>query len=248
MVMNDVQNMLDGEVPRRKFLGMTGAGMGTALAGCGGSNESPQNENTSEQNSTENSDSSDVRSEKDNSNEPGNYPEQDNEGLMAEADELAEDQEGVYAFRIDNMNYLQIEEFPNIAEEFPNQSDFQELAESPTSIEGYEKALYVASNIDPSWAESNNIYFLATNPELTEGPVIRMFKDLENNPGDLLDGEGTAVGYPPEGGIGIEPDQGKEYQADFFRDHVDSDGIVHAVDLDEHDYAVEALHSGFGSE
>jgi len=246
--MDRSKKMLDGKISRRKFLGMTGAGITGALAGCNSSNETESNKNASQEGSEEGSDTPDKKPEGEDSNEPGNYPEQQNEGLMAELDDLADSQDGVYAFRVDDMDYLQIEEFPNIADEFPNQSNFQELAESPTSIEGYDKALYVAANMEPSWMQSNDIYFYVTNPELIEGPVINMFKDSENNPGELSDGEGLAVGYPPEGGIGVQPDQGKEYQADFFRDHIDPDGIVHAVDLDEHDYAVEALHSGFGSE
>jgi hypothetical protein len=45
-----------------------------------------------------------------------------------------------------------------------------------------------------------------------------------------------------------DPENRRQLQAEFFRNHIDPDGIVHAVDLAEHDYAVEALHSGFGSE
>jgi hypothetical protein len=244
---------------RRQVLTAVGTGTTVALAGCsnneqegsqsegadGDSREQDGGSNSGESDS-DNDDSSDGSEAT--GNEPGNYPEQDNEGLMAELDGLAEDQEGVYSFRIDDMDYLQIEEFPNIADEFPNESNFQELAGSSTTIEGYEKALYVAANMEPDWLQSDDIYFFVTNPELTEGPVIRMFKNAETNPGEFTDGEGTAVGYPPEGGIGVEPEQGKEYQAEFFRNHIDPDGIIHAVDLADHDYAVEALHSGFGSE
>jgi len=242
-------------VQRRQLLAGVGIATIGGLAGCsssgntGSSNDGNESNNEESPNSTStNQGNKESQQQETRGNEPGNYPEQENEGLMAKLDDFAENQDGVYSFRVDDLNYLQVEKFPNIADEFPNQSDFQELAESSTSIEGYEKALYVAANLELSWTESNDIYFYVANPELTEGPVINMFKDAENNPGEVSDGEGVAVGYPPEGGIGVEPDQGKEYQADFFRDHIDPDGIVHAVDLDEHDYAVEALHSGFGSD
>jgi hypothetical protein len=245
---------------RRQVLTVVGIGTTVALAGCSSNGQGDSQPEGSDGDSTEQDDGSNSgESDPDNSdgseeteNEPGEYSEQNNEGLMEKLDNVAAGQEGVYAFRIDDQSYLKIEDFPNIADEFPNQSNFQELAGSSTTIEGYEKALYVAVNMDPSWAESDDIYFYSTNPELTEGPVINMYKNAENNPGDpnefATDGDGVAVGYPPEGGIGVEPEQGKEYQAEFFRNHIDPDGIVHAVDLAEHDYAVDALHSGFGSE
>ncbi len=166
---------------------------------------------------------------------------------MAEADQLADENEGAYAFRIEDYDFLNVEEFPNILDDH-EESSLQELAETSNTV-SYSEALYLAVNMEtPGEMPSDDLYFLVPNHEDSGGDTS-IYVNLENqgNNRDLSQTE-IFIQANLDKAAGESAEQKRGYQADFFRDHVDPDGIVHAVDLDEHDYAVEALHSGFGSE
>lgn len=221
--MKHVNDILEGKNSRRKFLGATGSAL-IGLAGC----TEPSGGSGSGVNGTDSpsgSGGNDSRTEESDSgstggtgNEPGEYPTQETTGGEAELDALA-DEDMLYSFKLENYDFLNIQEFP--------ESERDDLT-------SYKKAIYFSTISEESGQETDEIYFLCDSREETK--AITFFSVTEGEP------------FDPADGIYSTEDSSGTSQEEFFRDHIDPDGIVHAVDLDEHDYAVEALHSGFGSE
>lgn len=251
--MDRANKLLDGEIDRREFLGAAGAALTSGLAGCGGSsgeNNNPDGNNSNGSTSGGPTSGEDDKNEKNlnaEGNEPGNYPTQESSGLQAEADQLVADSQGIYAFKIEDYDFLDVEEFPNITDEdLHEESTLNELARSSEEV-SFRKALYLAVNMQTvQGKESDTIYFAAESPG-TGDAGISMYVNIEEQNGDLADQNIFVKGIEPDYSD-LTRQEKKSRQEEFYKEHIDPDGIVHAVDLDEHDYAVEALHSGFGSE
>jgi hypothetical protein len=250
-------------ISRRRVLGVFGAGTTVALAGCSGNGQEGSSNDDSGSGSTgtdspsgsggtsggngsrtEETDSGSQGTEDSGStgstgNEPGEYPTQDTKGTEAELDRYAANDETYFSFKIEDFDYLDVESFPDAVQENSNP---------------FEEALYFAATDNGEFEKADSIYFAVADPGQPGEdslPFVTMYVGFEESGFDTS----RAVSGFPETVLEQEEDQydfdveeAYSGQEDFFRDHVDPDGIVHAVDLSEHDYAVEALHSGFGSE
>lgn len=216
---------------RRQVLTAVGTGTTVALAGCSnnGQEGSSNDDSGSGGNGTDSpsgsggngsgTEETDSGSTSSTGNEPGEYPRQETNGLEAELDKLA-DEDPVYSFTIDDYDFLNVEEFPEVERD---------------DLSSYNKALYFATSFEDS-RPTEEIYFICDSRDEAAKRSISMYY------------RGEGGNFDPGNGIAADEGTSDMSQEEFFRDHVDPDGIVHAVDLAEHDYAVEALHSGFGSE
>jgi hypothetical protein len=242
-------------VQRRQLLAGVGIATIGGLAGCsssgntGSSNGGNESDNEESPNSTStNQGNEESQQQETQGNEPGEYPTQETTGLMAEADQIIQDG-GVggnyssFAFRIDDYDFLNIEQFPDILDG-RDESSLLELVRNNTDL-SYQEALYVASEITiPSGTKSDNMYFAVPDARDTRTDTV-IYVNLEDQEAREV---AKAIGARAPNKIIDDPENRMQLQAEFLKNHIDPDGIVHAVDLAEHDYAVEALHSGFGSE
>jgi hypothetical protein len=261
--MRDINALLEGQIDRRKFLGAAGTALAGGLAGCGGSeggNGSSGNGGSGSGGSSETADSTDTQGsdgttsgdQEDTTtgsdgagtgNEPGDYPTQESSGLQAELDQLVSEDENIYAFKIEDYDFLNVEDFPDITDDY-EESSLSELARSTESVP-LDQALYLAVNMETEEGQqSDSIYFGAESPE-TSNVGITMYVNLEDQEGSLTDQSISVKGIPP---LDLSSEEKAQRQQELYENHIDPDGIVHAVDLADHDYAVEALHSGYGSE
>jgi len=229
--------MLDGKVDRRTFVaGAAGIGI-SSLAGCGGQNNPEPSGNgdssTGDTEGTSNSTSTNQGNEEPQpqetqGNEPGEYPTKEDNGF-GELDTRIEEDSEAYGFMIEDFDYLNVDNASGVEGD---------------SSETFDEALYDAVNFEGGTPDA--IYLAVTSPEHEDRGAITVFvKDDGFDPSD------AQLGYPMnfiENDGDIDVDEVREDQEEFFSERIDPDGITHAVDLADFDYAVDALHSGYGSE
>jgi hypothetical protein len=246
--MVDINEVLEGESSRRKFLQASGAAGAAALSGCIGGDDSPESNKTSttQQDSTREEEStSTTDSEPTESGQTGEgYPSQSSDGLKRAANESIENQEHAYAFEVNGMEHLNLEGIEGAGEKY------LEGRESLT----LEEALYVAATDAGPREEPSEVYFTVSDPELS--PTLKgvTMYPVDENGNIIQTDESNVVGYMDElipVGDGADRDVAQSQLESFFRERIDGDpvgaggGIDHAVDLEDFPYAVEALQSGY---
>jgi len=246
--MVDINEVLEGESSRRKFLQASGAAGAAALSGCIGGDDSPESNKTSttQQDSTREEEStSTTESEPTESGQTEEgYPSQSSDGLKRAANESIENQEHAYAFEVNGMEHLNLEGIEGAGEKY------LEGRESLT----LEEALYVAATDAGPREEPSEVYFTVSDPELS--PTLKgvTMYPVDENGNIIQTDESNVVGYMDElipVGDGADRDVAQSQLESFFRERIDGDpvgaggGIDHAVDLEDFPYAVEALQSGY---
>jgi len=246
--MVDINEVLEGESSRRKFLQASGAAGAGALAGCMEGDNNPEESNktsTTQQDPTSQGGSD---AEGDSGNESGQteegYPSQSSDGFKKAANESIENQEHAYAFEVNGMEHLNVEGIEGAGEKY------LEGRESLT----LEEALYVAATDAGPRNEPSEVYFTVSDPELSPTPKGVAMYPVDENGNIIQTDERGVVGYMDElipEADDFDPDTAQSQLEAFFRERIDGDpvgaggGIDHAVDLEDFPYAVEALQSGY---
>jgi hypothetical protein len=240
---------------RRQVLRAIGIGTTVALAGCSGSGGGGDDTNTTsddtetEERSTETSSNNDTPSTTDNSSEStdeasGKYPQQESSGtLQANIDEVINNNDGVYGLKV-SVDDLNIEKFPNLVEQVNDNiaDNINELGDKSQPLR-YDKALYVASNMDdiPSGVPEK-IYFLVADPDVRDVNSIQMFPNPNNHGGKITDADlnqlGVAARRIAEDGsftreYEVPLDESKPHQKEFLSETLSADDVVHAVSLED---------------
>ena len=224
-------------VQRRQLLAGVGIATIGGLAGCsssdntGSSNSGSEsnNEGSSNSNST-NQGNEEPQPQETQGNEPSEYPTKENNGF-GELDTRIEEDSEAYGFMIEDFDYLNLNDISGGA---------------ANGDKSYDQALYDAVNFEGGTPDA--IYLAVTSHEHEDTGNITVY--IEDDGFDPSDGQ---VGHALDALENVENgevdlDEVREDQEEFFSERIDPDGSTHAVDLADSDYAVDALHSGFGSE
>jgi len=227
--MEDVDEFLDGS-SRRKFLTATGTALTAGLAGCGsqnGENNTQEDTEGSPNSTSTNQGNEEPQPQETQGNEPREYPKKEDNGFGELDTRIGEDSEA-YGFMIEDFDYLNVDNASGVTGD---------------SRKTFDEALYSAVNFEGSTPDA--IYLAVTSPEHEDTGNITVF--IED---DGFDPSDAKVGYPLDAVENGEVDlkEVQESQEEFFSERIDPDGITHAVDLADFDYAIDALHSGYGSE
>lgn len=245
--MVDINEVLEGESSRRKFLRASGAAGVAALSGCIGGDDNSEQANktsTTEDPATGKNTTSNPDSETTESNQEEGYPTQSSGGFKGTLNEFTEDREHIYVFEVDGMEHINIGQVDGAGKKYREGRERLTL----------EEALYVCTTEAGLRDEPSEAYFVVYDPELSPNlPQIGLHPVDENGNINQTDGA-TITGYMDEV-ISEETDYdvnaAKSELESFFRERIDGDpvgaggGIDHALDLEEFPYAVEALQSGY---
>ena len=246
--MVDINEVLEGESSRRKFLRASGAAGAAALSGCIGGDDSSESNKTSttQQDSTTQEDStSTTDSEPTESGQTGEgYPSQSSDGFKKTLNNSVNNREHLYAFEVNGMEHINLDGISSGGEKYNEGRERLNL----------EEALFVAATDAGPREKPSEAYFVVYDPELSSNrPQIGMHPVDENGNINQTD-DATIVGYMDEvisEADDYDPDTAQSQLESFFRERIDGDpvgaggGIDHAVDLEDFPYAVEALQSGY---
>jgi hypothetical protein len=238
---------------RRRVLRVVGIGTTVALAGCSGSgggdssggeestNDTPDS-STQQDSTTEESTSTTDSSSNTTDEAAGRYPQQESSGtLQANIDEVIKNNNGIYGLKV-GLDDLNIEEFPNLVEQVNFADNINELGDKSQPLR-YDKALYVASNMDdiPS-GSPEDIYFVVADPDVRGDKSIGMYPNANDHGGGVGDAELSQYGVPArriaEDGsftreYEVPQDESKPRQKEFLSETLSADDVVHAVNLED---------------
>ena len=243
--MEDVEEFLDNR-SRRDVLKTSGAALTAGLtAGCLGG-----------ENGDEGTASNDTETERDPTETPpttgsssnttdeaaGRYPQQESSGtLQANIDQNIKNGDGFIGLKV-NIDDLSIEEFPNLVDQVNSADSLNELGDASQPLR-YDRALYVASNMDdiPS-GSPEDVYFRVYDPDVRDFNIISMYPNANDHGGRVTETElkkrGVAARRIAEDGswtreYKVPLDESKPYQKEFLSETLSADDVVHAVNLED---------------